>query len=157
MLYVLILMKYLFFLLYDESQAQQHQPFIPNELISYIADSYVCNRQLDLKTAEKNGEYTSMTARQLLSTLRLAQAHAKVHFRDVVTTDDIEEALRLIYMSKASIIDTEDSKNKRDDVLSSVYAIIREYFIANEITYVKLDKLEPYVTRKGYSSMQLQV
>ena len=126
-------------------------------MISYIADSYVCNRQLDLKTAEKNGEYTSMTARQLLSTLRLAQAHAKVHFRDIVTTDDIEEALRLVYMSKASIIDTEDSKNKREDVLSSVYAIISEYFIANEITSVKLDKLEPYVTRKGYSSMQLQV
>lgn len=149
-------MKYNFFLIIIY-QAQQHQPFIPNELISYIADSYVCNRQLDLKTAEKNGEYTSMTARQLLSTLRLAQAHAKVHFRDIVTTDDIEEALRLVYMSKASIIDTEDSKNKREDVLSSVYAIIREYFIANEITSVKLDKLEPYVTRKGYSSMQLQV
>lgn len=98
-----------------------------------------------------------MTARQLLSTLRLAQAHAKVHFRDVVTTEDIEEALRLVYMSKASIIDTEDSKNKREDVLSSVYAVIREFFVANEITSVKVDKLESYVMRKGYTAMQLQV
>ena len=98
-----------------------------------------------------------MTARQLLSTLRLAQAHAKVHMRDEVTTEDVEEALRLVYMSKASIIDTEDSKNKREDVLSSVYAVIREFFVANEVTEVKMEKLEAYVVRKGYSAMQLQV
>lgn len=126
-------------------------------MISYIADTYVSNRQLDLKTAEKNGEYTTMTARQLLSILRLSQAHARIHFRDEVTTEDVEEALRLVYMSKASIVDTEDSKNKREDVLSSVYAVIREFFVANEVSKVKVEKLEPYVVRKGYTAMQLQV
>lgn len=98
-----------------------------------------------------------MTARQLLSILRLSQAHARVHFRDEVTTEDVEEALRLVYMSKASIVDTEDSQNKREDVLSSVYAVIREFFVANEISKVKVEKLEPYVVRKGYTAMQLQV
>lgn len=53
---------------------------IPDDLISYIADTYVNSRQIDFKAAKKNDELFAMTARQLLSTLRLAQAHAKLHF-----------------------------------------------------------------------------
>ena len=62
----------------------------------YIADTYVNNRQMDVKAAEKNGEFATMTARQLLSILRLAQAHAKLYFRDVVRMEDVDEALRLV-------------------------------------------------------------
>ena len=73
----------------------------------YIADTYATNRQMDSSQAKKNGEFASMTARQLLSILRLAQAHAKLYFRDVVRMEDVDEALRLVYMSKASVLETE--------------------------------------------------
>lgn len=130
---------------------------MPRELIPYIADTYVNNRQMDAKTAEKNGELTTMTARQLLSTLRLAQAHAKLHFRDEVTTADVDEALRLVYMSKASVLDTEDSKNRREDVLSAVYAVVREYFVAKGVDTLEVEEVEKYVGRKGFSQIQLEV
>ena len=98
-----------------------------------------------------------MTARQLLSTLRLAQAHAKIHLRDEVNTTDVEEALRLVYMSKASVLSTDDTTNRREDVLSAVFAVIREYFVSTEREQVEVSELETVVARKGFTVMQLQV
>ena len=69
----------------------------------YIADTYVNNRQMDVKAAEKNGEFATMTARQLLSILRLAQAHAKLYFREEVKMEDVDEALRLVPPKQMSL------------------------------------------------------
>ncbi|KAK8797943.1 hypothetical protein WA171_005472 [Blastocystis sp. BT1] len=138
------------------AEAQKYNPMIPDDLISYIADTYVNSRQIDFKAAKKNDELFAMTARQLLSTLRLAQAHAKLHFRDMVTADDVEEALRLVYMSKASVVEADDIKGKPEDVLSSIFAIIREYCVAKEHTSIEVDEIQRYVARKGYSAMQFE-
>lgn len=97
---------------------------IPEDLIPYIADTYVNSRQIDLKASKQNDELFAMTARQLLSTLRLAQAHAKLYFREKVTADDVEEALRLVYMSKASVVEVEEVKGRPEDIMSSIFAII---------------------------------
>ena len=130
---------------------------MPAELIPYIADTYVNNRQIDARTAEKNGELTSMTARQLLSTLRLAQAHAKVHLRDEVTAGDVDEALRLVYMSKASVLESEEPSNRREDVLSVVYAVVRELFVGKGVDVMDVGEVERFVMRKGFSQIQLEV
>ena len=98
-----------------------------------------------------------MTARQLLSTLRLAQAHAKLHFREEVTTGDVEEALRLVYMSRASVVEVDEAKNKPEDVLSSIFAIIREFCVSREYTSLDIDEIQRYVNRKGYTAMQFEV
>ena len=123
----------------------------------YIADTYATNRQMDSSQAKKNGEFASMTARQLLSILRLAQAHAKLYFRDVVRMEDVDEALRLVYMSKASVLETAEVKNKRDDVLSAIFAVIRDYFISNGKESVLVSELEKVISRRGYTAMQFQV
>lgn len=123
----------------------------------YIADTYVNNRQMDVKAAEKNGEFATMTARQLLSILRLAQAHAKLYFREEVKMEDVDEALRLVYMSKASVLDTEEVKNKREDVLSAIFAVVRDYFVANAADAVMVEELEKHVNHRGYTAMQFQV
>ena len=94
---------------------------IPEDLIPYIADTYVNSRQIDLKASKQNDELFAMTARQLLSTLRLAQAHAKLYFREKVTADDVEEALRLVYMSKASVVEVEEVKGRPEDIMSSSF------------------------------------
>ena len=130
---------------------------MPAELIAYIADTYVNNRQIDARTAEKNGELTSMTARQLLATLRLAQAHAKVHWRDEVTAGDVDEALRLVYMSKASVLESEEPSNLREDVLSVVYAVVRELFGGEGVDVMDVGEGEWLGMRKGFSQIQLEV
>ena len=130
---------------------------IPEDLIPYIADTYVNSRQIDLKASKQNDELFAMTARQLLSTLRLAQAHAKLYFREKVTADDVEEALRLVYMSKASVVEVEEVKGRPEDIMSSIFAIIREFCVAKENTTIRLDEIQQYVSRKGYSSIQFEV
>lgn len=112
---------------------------------------------MDVKAAEKNGEFATMTARQLLSILRLAQAHAKLYFREEVKMEDVDEALRLVYMSKASVLDTEEVKNKREDVLSAIFAVVRDYFVANAADAVMVEELEKHVNHRGYTAMQFQV
>lgn len=46
-----------------------------------------------------------------MSILRMSQALAKLQFRSEVIQDDVEEALRLIQMSKISLIGIKEIKN----------------------------------------------
>ena len=46
-----------------------------------------------------------MTARQLLSILRLSQALARLRFSRRVELEDVEEAIRLVHMCKASLLE----------------------------------------------------
>lgn len=57
--------------------------------------SYVEMRKLgdDVRASERR---ITATTRQLESTIRLAEAHAKMRLSDQVTTDDVAEAVRLI-------------------------------------------------------------
>lgn len=98
-----------------------------------------------------------MTARQLLSTLRLAQAHAKLYFREKVTADDVEEALRLVYMSKASVVEVEEVKGRPEDIISTIFAYIREFCVAKENSTINVEEIRQYITRKGYSTIQFEV
>ena len=78
------------------SQARQMEPFVPEALTSYVVETYVAMRQGDAKTIEafNSGGKTNpaalqgmMTARQLLSILRLAQALARLRFSKEVRWD----------------------------------------------------------------------
>lgn len=77
-----------------------------------------------------------MTARQLLSVLRLAQAHARLEFRESLTEVDVREAVRLVHASKSSVLVSQDGAGAqggrgageapRDDWRSRVFEAVRE-------------------------------
>jgi len=73
---------------------RQKEPTVPQQLTEYITQAYV-----DLR--KESREFTS--ARTLLSILRLATAIAKLRLQDQVQRDDVQEAIRLMEMSKDSI------------------------------------------------------
>mmetsp|Transcript_11192 Transcript_11192/g.33585 ORF Transcript_11192/g.33585 Transcript_11192/m.33585 type:complete len:798 (-) Transcript_11192:424-2817(-) len=79
------------------AQARQFEPAIPSDLTDVIVETYV-NRRQDV--VEKG--QASMTARQLLSIMRLSQALARLRFSDSVNQEDIDEAIRLTNSSQAS-------------------------------------------------------
>lgn len=78
------------------SRARKHQPVVPAEVAPYIVEAYVGLRSQGTPTGKqtKNGDQTVMTARQLLSILRLSQALARLRFSDYVAREDVDESIR---------------------------------------------------------------
>ncbi|CCI47748.1 unnamed protein product [Albugo candida] len=167
--------------------AKQYTPHIPSELSGYIVEAYVTLRQQDandqMREMRQNGRQyasdsngngnegqTAMTARQLLSILRMSQALARLRFATDVMHQDVDEAIRLVYASKASLLNqTEDyTKNGRghaingtgfigsSDVMSTIYRMVLEYAKDKDICAVTIADIEPIVFRKGYTMQQLR-
>ncbi|KAI9053803.1 hypothetical protein LZ554_002752 [Drepanopeziza brunnea f. sp. 'monogermtubi'] len=71
------------------------QPRISAEASEELVNAYVEMRKLgeDVRAAERR---ITATTRQLESMIRLAEAHAKMRLAEIVTRDDVKEAVRLI-------------------------------------------------------------
>ena len=74
----------------------QINPFVPEALTSFVVEAYVQMRQADKARASATGGRGTLTARQLLSILRMSQALARLELRLEVQQRDVEEAIRLI-------------------------------------------------------------
>lgn len=80
------------------SRARRHEPYVPPDVAPYIVEAYVGLRSQGVVDGGhqpgRNGDQTVMTARQLLSILRLGQALARLRFSDYVAREDVDEAIR---------------------------------------------------------------
>ncbi|KAG7379878.1 Mcm2-7 hexameric complex component [Phytophthora pseudosyringae] len=169
--------------------AKQYQPSIPEHLCGYIVEAYVTLRQQDANEHARerqqqqfrqqhfgdggaNDAQTAMTARQLLSILRLSQALARLRFATEVIHQDVDEAIRLVYVSKASLAEQDDANgagssgkagaanNGRSggstDATSKIFRLVLEFSTdRNRMKILAMSDLEPVVLRKGYTSQQL--
>ena len=129
--------------------AKQFEPVIPPTLSNYIVEAYVTLRQEDSCT-----EQTAMTARQLLSILRLAQAMGRLRFAEVVQQSDVDEAMRLVYISKASLLEPQEVMHRHQDTTSKIYRLLIDHKDAHG--GIEYSVIEPIVLRKGYTSVQLK-
>jgi len=107
------------------ARAKSHAPVVPPELTEYVATVYA-EMRAEEAAAEVPHSYT--TARTLLSILRLAQALARLRFADVVGQAEIDEALRLMRMSKHSVLDSDRGDRARGarDPTEAAYAALRD-------------------------------
>ncbi|EQC41872.1 minichromosome maintenance protein 7 (cell division control protein 47) [Saprolegnia diclina VS20] len=137
--------------------AKQYVPAIPESLCSYIVEAYVTLRQ---QQDSANDAQTAMTARQLLSILRLSQALARLRFSSTVVTADVDEAIRLVYVSKSSLQDEEHGAHGRPkssmDANSKIYRLILDFARDRGEMSVNYSDIEPIVIRKGYTNVQLK-
>jgi len=149
------------------ARARKHQPVMPPDVAPYVVEAYVSLRMQDRPRARnrKESDQTVMTARQLLSILRLSQALARLRFSDFVAREDVDEAIRLTHMSKASLEDDDaegsggvgrNKKGRSDDVMSRIFNIIRDYATMSRSNEVELKLCEAMALRKGFTSQQLQ-
>lgn len=79
-------------------------PTVPVELTDFLVDSYVDLR----KDSRNNGDTTFTSARNLLAILRLSTALAKLRLSDLVEREDVIEAMRLLEMSKISLMQVDE-------------------------------------------------
>jgi replicative DNA helicase Mcm len=79
------------------SYSKRISPVITEEVVSSFKDFYVKMRTASLEGGEASA--ISITARQLESLVRLAEARAKVHLRAEVTVEDAEAVIALMQRS----------------------------------------------------------
>lgn len=80
-------------------------PTVPVELTDFLVDSYVDLRK-DSRSSSTDTTFTS--ARNLLAILRIATALAKLRLSDLVEKEDVVEAMRLLEMSKISLMQVDE-------------------------------------------------
>ncbi|KAF2454867.1 putative DNA replication licensing factor Mcm7 [Lineolata rhizophorae] len=108
------------------ARARSYRPTVPQSVADYMVAAYVRMRQQGRRDAKENKQFTHTSPRTLLGVLRLAQALARLRFADEVISDDVDEALRLVEVSKASLYLDERDRNAADQTPSSkIYHLIR--------------------------------
>lgn len=147
------------------SRARRHEPMMSPTTAPFVVEAYVSLRLEDRpgrRGDSKMNDQTVMTARQLLSILRLSQAIARLRFADEVAREDVNEAIRLTHMSKASLNDepttskSESGEGQRTDVANSIFTILRDYVKNSGSTTMDIDLCEGMVQRKGFNQEQLK-
>jgi len=126
------------------SQARLFEPFIPNVIAHGIVDNFVEQRQQAHLACEN-----SLTARQLLSILRLAQALARLRFDDVVTQSDIDEASRLARVAKASFDLGEGPKSPASTSTSRAYNVLRKYASMHGTQVIDYQEMHDMLAKQG--------
>ena len=103
--------------------ARQKRPTVPPHVSAYVVDSYVRLRKQSKDEEQQAKSHTYTSARTLLGVLRLAQALARLRLADTVERPDVDEALRLMECSKASL--QEDNEKDYEPDKSAVSQIFR--------------------------------
>ncbi|KAF1815404.1 MCM-domain-containing protein [Eremomyces bilateralis CBS 781.70] len=108
------------------ARARSFRPVIPKSVADYCVGAYVRMRaQQKRDENSKRGAFTHTTPRSLLAVLRLAQALGRLRFAEEVISEDVDEALRLLNVSKASLYADEQDRNADQTPASKVYRLIR--------------------------------
>jgi DNA replication licensing factor MCM7 len=94
-------------------------------------------------------QFAHTSPRTLLGVLRLAQALARLRLSDTVVMEDVDEALRLIEVSKASLYDTDQNVGADMTTSSKIFRIIRT--AAGRGNEVPMRIIRERVLAKGYT------
>ncbi|RWR94283.1 DNA replication licensing factor MCM7 [Cinnamomum micranthum f. kanehirae] len=134
------------------SAARRTFPSVPKDLEEYIASAYSSIRQ---EEAKSNAPHSYTTVRTLLSILRISIALARLRFSETVAQSDVDEALRLMQMSKFSLY-SDDRQRSGLDPISDIYSILRDEAARTNSMDVRYAHALNWISRKGYSEAQLK-
>lgn len=139
------------------------KPLLTEDALKVLKDFYLQMR----KMGEKENAPVPITARQLESLIRLAEAHAKMALREKVLADDAQSAIRLVHISLRQVgVDPETGQfdidsivvgrpKSQSDKIQSILKMIRE--LQEEIGgAVPMEKLEQRAELEGISREFLQ-
>ncbi|SGY73157.1 BQ5605_C005g03268 [Microbotryum silenes-dioicae] len=112
---------------------RQKRPTVPRDVSNYVVQAYVSLRKETKAAEDRNQFFTYTSARTLLGVLRLSQALARLRFADAVETADVDEALRLMECSKASLHDHENRDRDVDQTTTSkIFTLIKTMAAAGQ-------------------------
>lgn len=107
------------------AQARTYRPVVPQNVSDYMVGAYVRMRQQQSRDEKSKKQFAHTSPRTLLGIVRLSQALARLRFSEEVFTEDVDEALRLIEVSKASLYDKGPGYGADASPSSKIYNLIR--------------------------------
>lgn len=141
------------------SRAREKRPVVPKEISDYIVASYVQMRQQQKRDEGSRRQFSHTTPRTLLAVLRMAQALARLRFDDRVIFGDVDEALRLMEASKASLYEkSADAEMLDATATSKIYKIVRDLANSDGERFVSrwpMAVVRERVLAKGFTDDQL--
>jgi DNA replication licensing factor MCM7 len=144
------------------ARARTYRPIVPKGISDYLVGAYVRLRQQQKRDEAGKKTFTHTSPRTLLGILRLSQALARLRFANEVISDDVDEALRLIEVSKASLY--EDNRDRRGDQSPStkIFNLIRGMRDSGAAATgegqgeLDMRRVRERVLAKGFTAQQLE-
>ncbi|KAI1166840.1 DNA replication licensing factor mcm7 [Nemania serpens] len=108
------------------AKARTYRPTVPESVTEYLTKTYVRLREAQRRAEKRNKQFSHTTPRTLLGVVRLAQALARLRFTNLVSQDDVDEALRLVESSKESLAAHEGAGGRRTlNAASRIYNLVK--------------------------------
>lgn len=110
------------------AECRKIRPVVPPAMSEYIVSSYVQMRKQQKEEEADEKFHSYVSARTLLGVLRLSQALARLRMDDTVGQGDVDEALRLMECSKASLYEHQATRAQGEDhtTTSKIFRIIKD-------------------------------
>jgi len=138
------------------AKARTYEPVIPKGLSEYMIGAYIQMRQECLVDGMYDSRKIVPTPRTLLSILRLSQSLARVNFSSKVTTENIEEAIRLMKESKMSSAKEDGPGSDRRDVVSRIYDTVIKFMTTRNVDECRMADLDGVLSTQGFQPAQIE-
>jgi len=138
------------------SHVKKIEPFIPKDLHNYIIQKYVEERKKQYDITKEGYQY--ITPRTLLAILRISQALARLRFGEEVEQKDVDEAMKLIEVSRNTISEEEltPEKIRIRDTVGEIFAHVREICSKGKNKTAKYYEIERRLLQKGFNNDSIQ-
>lgn len=133
--------------------ARTYRPVVPKAVGEYVTQLYIAMRRDAERNEGSTKKFAHVTPRTLLAVLRLSQALARIRFGTEVTKDDVDEALRLLLVSKLSM---DVREYEREDPASMIMNYIRRLLREQNLNQISVPDLRARMLAKGYTAEQLE-
>ncbi|KAL4871934.1 hypothetical protein BDV12DRAFT_13692 [Aspergillus spectabilis] len=143
------------------AKARTYRPVVPSRVSEYMVGAYVQMRKRQKRDEANKKQFSHVTPRTLLGVIRISQALARLRFSEEVVTEDVDEALRLIEVSRASL--SNDGQAGLDQSpTSKIYNLIRGLLESGaaavgdgEDGELSMRRIRERVLAKGFTEDQL--
>ena len=143
------------------AKARTYRPVVPSTISDYMVGAYVQMRKQQKKDEGSKRQFSHVTPRTLLGVVRLSQALARLRFSNEVVAEDVDEALRLVAVGRASL-DNEDQAGVDQTPSSKIYSLIRGMRESGaaavgdgEESELSMKRIRERVLAKGFTEDQL--
>ncbi|KAJ5655261.1 DNA replication licensing factor MCM7 [Penicillium longicatenatum] len=143
------------------AKARTFRPVVPSSVSEYMVGAYVAMRKRQKKDEAKKQQFSHVTPRTLLGIVRLSQALARLRFSEEVVREDVDEALRIIEVSRSSL-DNDREAGADHTPTSKIYTLIRNLWESgaaavgdDDENSMSIRRIRERVLAKGFTEDQL--